>query len=55
MHGHRGRVGVQAWSGHLLASGSHDRTILQCDARAPGDFQRHLIDHRSEVGLLFAV
>jgi hypothetical protein len=52
MRGHRGRVGAQAWSGSLLASGSRDRTILQRDARAPQDYQHKLTGHLSEVGLL---
>lgn len=49
MGGHRARVGVMAWSSHLLSSGSRDRNILQRDIRAPEDFQSKLLGHRSEV------
>jgi hypothetical protein len=49
MMGHRGRVGTQAWSSHLLTSGSRDRNILQRDIRAPEDFQHKLLGHRSEA------
>ena len=49
MQGHRGRVGTQAWSSHLLTSGSRDRNILQRDIRAPEDFQHKLLGHRSEA------
>ena len=52
MMGHRGRVGTQAWSSHLLTSGSRDRNILQRDIRAPEDFQHKLLGHRSEVSIL---
>ena len=51
MGGHRARVGVMAWSSHLLSSGSRDRNILQRDIRAPEDFQSKLLGHRSEVHL----
>ena len=49
MAGHRARVGVMAWSSHMLSSGSRDRNILQRDIRAPEDFQSKLLGHRSEV------
>ena len=51
MGGHRARVGVMAWSSHLLSSGSRDRNILQRDIRAPEDFQSKLLGHRSEACL----
>ena len=40
MRGHVGRVGAAAWSSHLVASGSRDRTILLRDVRAPGGEER---------------
>ena len=55
--GHRGRVGVCAWAptGATLVTGSRDRSILQRDARAPGDVTARLAGHRSEVcGLKWA-
>lgn len=54
MGGHRARVGVMAWSSHLLSSGSRDRNILQRDIRAPEDFQSKLLGHRSEVRAPYA-
>lgn len=49
MKGHSKRVSVQSWSRHLLSSGSRDNSILQRDFRAPEDFQRKLMGHKSEV------
>jgi cell division cycle 20-like protein 1 (cofactor of APC complex) len=49
MAGHRARVGTQAWSSHILSSGSRDRSILQRDVRVPEPFVAKLAGHRSEV------
>ncbi|GBF91790.1 hypothetical protein Rsub_04895 [Raphidocelis subcapitata] len=49
MGGHKGRVGTQCWSSHLLSSGSRDRSILQRDVRAPEPYSAALNGHRSEV------
>lgn len=49
MGGHRQRVGVLAWSSHVLSSGGRDKSIFQRDVRAPEDFVARLVGHRSEV------
>lgn len=49
MTGHAGRVGTQAWSSHMLSSGSRDKTILQRDVRVPDHFVSTLKGHKSEV------
>ncbi len=49
MTGHRQRVGVAAWSSHMLSSGSRDRNILQRDVRVADPFVMKLVGHRSEV------
>eukprot|EP00850_Spirogloea_muscicola_P004719 SM000020S06069 [mRNA] locus=s20:861409:864749:- [translate_table: standard] len=49
MGGHRTRVGALAWNSHILSSGSRDRSILQRDVRAPGDYVSKLVGHKSEV------
>ena len=40
---------VQAWSSHLLASGSRDRSVLLRDVRAKEAAVGKLAAHRSEV------
>ena len=49
MDGHLSRVGVSAWAGGLVASGSRDRTILMRDIRQPEDFFGQNIGHKQEV------
>ena len=49
MGGHKQRVGTQAWSSHMLSSGSRDRSILQRDVRVPDPFVQRLAGHKSEV------
>ncbi|GMI65447.1 cell cycle switch protein 52 A1, FIZZY-related 2 [Hibiscus trionum] len=49
MEGHRSRVGTLAWSISLLSSGSRDKSILQRDIRARGDFVSKLSGHKLEV------
>lgn len=39
----------QAWSSHMLASGSRDKCILLRDVRLPDHFVDKLAGHRSEV------
>ena len=47
--GHRARACSLAWHAHSLCSGSRDKSILQRDVRAPGDFVTRMQAHRSEV------
>eukprot|EP00879_Flechtneria_rotunda_P023653 GHRR01025028.1.p1 GENE.GHRR01025028.1~~GHRR01025028.1.p1 ORF type:complete len:402 (+),score=82.73 GHRR01025028.1:95-1300(+) len=49
MAGHRQRVGTQAWSSHMLASGSRDKSILLRDVRAPEPYVDKWLGHKSEV------
>lgn len=50
MPGHKQRVGCTAWSHHMLATGSRDRSILLRDVRQQDPFTMKLAGHRSEVG-----
>lgn len=50
MAGHKQRVGCTAWSHHMLATGSRDRSILLRDVRQQDPFTLKLAGHRSEVG-----
>lgn len=47
--GHEGRVGAQAWSSHLLASGSRDRLILLRDVRISAQSVMKHSAHKQEV------
>lgn len=49
MTGHRQRVGTQAWSSHMLSSGSRDKAILLRDVRVPEPYVEKLVGHKSEV------
>jgi hypothetical protein len=49
MPGHKQRVGCTAWSHHMLATGSRDRSILLRDVRQQDPFTMKLAGHRSEV------
>lgn len=49
MAGHRQRVGTQAWSSHMLASGSRDKAVLLRDVRVPEQYVDRLGGHKSEV------
>ncbi|KAF9425982.1 substrate-specific activator of APC-dependent proteolysis [Podila epigama] len=49
MSGHRQRVGVLAWSGHTLTSGSRDRNIFHRDVRAQSMWTHKLEAHTGEV------
>ncbi|GAB4820048.1 hypothetical protein N2152v2_007094 [Parachlorella kessleri] len=49
MPGHKQRVGCTAWSHHMLATGSRDRSILLRDVRQQEPFSLKLTGHRSEV------
>ncbi|KAH6559772.1 hypothetical protein BASA50_000779 [Batrachochytrium salamandrivorans] len=47
--GHQARVGVLAWNGPTLSSGSRDRTIHNHDSRISNDITGKLVGHRQEV------
>ncbi|KAK9318454.1 WD40-repeat-containing domain protein [Lipomyces starkeyi] len=49
MDGHASRAGSLAWHGHILSSGSRDKTILLRDVRAPGSYFRRLTGHKQEI------
>ncbi|KAK9456111.1 WD40-repeat-containing domain protein [Dipodascopsis uninucleata] len=49
MDGHSSRVGSLAWHGHILSSGSRDKSILLRDVRAPGPYFRRLTGHKQEI------
>lgn len=49
MNGHTGRVGALAWNGHVLSTGSRDRTILHRDTRVREHHFEQLKTHRQEV------
>lgn len=49
MTGHTGRVGALAWNGHILSTGSRDRTILHRDTRVREHYIETLKAHRQEV------
>lgn len=55
IRGHSSRVGAMAWNGHVLTTGSRDRTIVHRDVRAPEPSFRTLTSHKQEVcGLKYA-
>ena len=55
MDGHCGRVGVLAWNGSMLSSGSRDASIIHRDARSPQHIFTRLEGHAGEVcGLKWA-
>lgn len=49
LDGHTGRVGVSAWNGSLLATGSRDRRILMRDVRADNSLIYDWDKHKQEV------
>eukprot|EP00276_Gloeochaete_wittrockiana_P010950 CAMPEP_0184656362 /NCGR_PEP_ID=MMETSP0308-20130426/16447_1 /TAXON_ID=38269 /ORGANISM="Gloeochaete witrockiana, Strain SAG 46.84" /LENGTH=462 /DNA_ID=CAMNT_0027093457 /DNA_START=94 /DNA_END=1479 /DNA_ORIENTATION=- len=49
MAGHDGRIGTLAWNGHVLSSGSRDRSILHRDVRTPEQYFMKLCAHKQEV------
>ncbi|KZT51864.1 WD40 repeat-like protein [Calocera cornea HHB12733] len=49
LSGHDNRIGCLAWTGHLLSSGSKDRTIYHRDTRARNDIVKRLTTHRQEI------
>ena len=55
MDGHCGRVGVLAWNGDMLSSGSRDATIIHRDTRSPSHILARMQGHTQEVcGLKWA-
>ncbi|XP_057971718.1 cell division cycle 20.2, cofactor of APC complex-like [Malania oleifera] len=49
LEGHHNRVGTLAWNGHILTSGSLDKSIINHDARAENNTTACLRAHRGEV------
>ncbi|KAK9464641.1 WD40-repeat-containing domain protein [Lipomyces arxii] len=49
MDGHTSRAGSLAWHGHILSSGSRDKSILLRDVRASGSYFRRLTGHKQEI------
>jgi cell division cycle 20-like protein 1 (cofactor of APC complex) len=49
LDGHNGRVGVSAWNGSMLATGSRDRRILMRDVRADNSLIYDWDKHKQEV------
>lgn len=49
MTGHDKRAGALAWNGHILTSGSRDRTILHRDVRIADHYIKRLTGHKQEV------
>ncbi|KAK9476778.1 WD40-repeat-containing domain protein [Lipomyces japonicus] len=49
MDGHTSRAGSLAWHGHILSSGSRDKTILMRDVREPSSYFRRLTGHKQEI------
>mmetsp|Transcript_349 Transcript_349/g.1202 ORF Transcript_349/g.1202 Transcript_349/m.1202 type:complete len:464 (-) Transcript_349:46-1437(-) len=47
--GHRDRVGIMAWSGDLLSTGSRDGRVLHRDVREPADWTFRSENHGGEV------
>ena len=49
MTGHQSRVGSVAWNGYMIATGSHDHSIMMRDVRIPEHYTDVLQGHRQEV------
>jgi cell division cycle 20-like protein 1 (cofactor of APC complex) len=49
MTGHSSRVGAMAWNGHILSTGSRDRSILHRDVRQQASYVSRLQGHHQEV------
>ncbi|XP_019184380.1 PREDICTED: cell division cycle 20.5, cofactor of APC complex-like [Ipomoea nil] len=49
LKGHEGRVGSIAWNGHVLTSGSYDRSIIHHDVRVSNSLISLLKAHTREV------
>jgi WD40 repeat protein len=47
--GHTARIGCMDWAGHVLATGSRDRSVLLRDSRSPEHFVSKLAGHKQEV------
>lgn len=48
-HNHKYRVGVLDWMGHLLSSGSRDKSIIHRDVRVPGEAIFRWDKHKQEI------
>ncbi|KAK2988944.1 hypothetical protein RJ640_026212 [Escallonia rubra] len=49
LQGHNGRIGITAWNGHMLTSGSRDKAIINHDVRARYSLTSRIQAHASEV------
>ncbi|XP_010274573.1 PREDICTED: cell division cycle 20.2, cofactor of APC complex-like isoform X1 [Nelumbo nucifera] len=49
LEGHENRVGILAWNGHLLTSGSRDRYIINHDVRSRRNLTSCIRAHNEEV------
>nr|POE65557.1 cell division cycle 20.5, cofactor of apc complex [Quercus suber] len=49
LEGHNGRVAATGWNGHILTSGSEDKSIINHDVRAPNNLTSRIKLHTQEV------
>ncbi|PON71073.1 Guanine nucleotide-binding protein, beta subunit [Parasponia andersonii] len=49
LEGHAGRVGTVAWNGHILTSGSQDKSIINHDARVGNNVVSRSEAHTEEI------
>ncbi|KAG2699159.1 hypothetical protein I3760_07G180000 [Carya illinoinensis] len=49
LKGHNGRIAATGWNGHILTSGSQDKSIINHDVRASNNMTSHIRVHTEEV------
>lgn len=49
LDGHDGRVAATGWNGHILTSGSQDKSIINHDVRSPNNLTSRIRVHTEEV------
>ena len=49
MTGHTNRTGSLAWSSHMLASGSRDKSVLVRDVRIRDQYVKRILGHKQEI------